>query len=212
MNATEFSFLDQHLMLHPLRAIFWQEQNTLLLSDLHLGKVAHFRKEGYAVPITAGDENWDKLLHLMLDFKPERVLILGDLFHSSYNREWESFGAFMAQFQQTHFELVLGNHDILSADQYERFGMQPKVYLKEGPFLFTHEPIEDEQLYNLSGHIHPCVWLSGRGRQRLKLPCFYFGQKQGILPAFGAFTGMAKIAVKEADQIFVVAENAVIQV
>jgi DNA ligase-associated metallophosphoesterase len=212
MNTTIFKFLDQTLHLHPLKALFWEEKATLLLSDLHLGKVAHFRKEGIPVPATAGDENWDKLLHLIIDFQPKRVLFLGDLFHSTYNIAWESLGDLMDQFNNISFELVVGNHDILSRDQYERFGLRLHDFLKEPPFLFSHEPCEDEVLYNLAGHIHPCVWLSGAGKQRLKLACFFFGKKQGILPAFGTFTGMASIGVEEGDQVFVVAEDSVLQV
>ena len=44
--------------------------------------------------------------------------------------------------------------------------------------------------YVLAGHLHPCVVLGGRAHQRLRLPCFHFGAQVGVLPAFGAFTGM----------------------
>ncbi|HNU41619.1 MAG TPA: phosphoesterase, partial [Cyclobacteriaceae bacterium] len=67
-----------------------------------------------------------------------------------------------------------------------------------------------EGVYNLSGHIHPAVRLKGTGRQSVMLPCFYFGKQQGILPAFGSFTGMARIVPKKEDRIFVIAENKVI--
>jgi DNA ligase-associated metallophosphoesterase len=212
MKSTLFTFLNQSFHLHPLKALFWEEKSTLLLSDLHLGKVAHFRKEGIPVPATAGDENWDKLLYLIINFKPRRVLFLGDLFHSTYNIAWESLGDLIKQFNTIRFELVVGNHDILSRDQYERFGLGLHDFLKEPPFLFSHEPCEDKVLYNIAGHIHPCVWLSGSGKQRLKLACFFFGKKQGILPAFGSFTGMATIGVEEGDQVFVVAEDTVLRV
>lgn len=56
--------------------------------------------------------------------------------------------------------------------------------------------------YTLSGHLHPGITLSGKGRQRLRLPCFWFGAQTGILPAFGAFTGLADIQPRQGDQIF----------
>jgi metallophosphoesterase superfamily enzyme len=69
-----------------------------------------------------------------------------------------------------------------------------------------------EHLYNLAGHIHPGVNLVGRGRQSLTLPCFYFGSRQGFLPAFGMFTGLARIAPKKDDKVFVVADNKIMLV
>jgi DNA ligase-associated metallophosphoesterase len=207
-----FSFLGQTLHLHPFKAIYWEEQQMLLLSDLHLGKAAHFRKAGIAVPSMAGQSNWDRLHSLLLDFEPKEVCFLGDLFHSDYNRVWEEVGDLTEQFHNVHFRLVQGNHDILAKADYQRVGLEVCPSLAIGPFELTHEPVEDSTSgrYNLAGHIHPGVRLRGGGRQRLRLPCFYFGKKGGILPAFGAFTGLATIQPKKGDQVFVIAEDSVV--
>jgi metallophosphoesterase superfamily enzyme len=86
--------------------------------------------------------------------------------------------------------------------------------LKIGPFMLTHEPLENsrDDFYNIAGHIHPGVHLSGKGRQSLTLPCFCFGKHQGIMPAFGSFTGLAKINPKKDDRIFVIAEGKILKV
>ena len=85
--------------------------------------------------------------------------------------------------------------------------------LVEAPFIFTHEPLEIEhKLYNLAGHIHPGVRLKGKGNQQHRLPCFYFGKKSGILPAFGSFTGLATIKVKKENRVFVITKTEVIKV
>jgi metallophosphoesterase superfamily enzyme len=65
--------------------------------------------------------------------------------------------------------------------------------------------------YVVSGHLHPAIQLSGSAQQRLRLPCYWFGENQGVLPAFGEFTGMHTIQPKKGDQIFVIAENQVIK-
>lgn len=203
------------LVLHPFKAIFWKSKKILLIADLHLGKIAHFRKEGLAVPAEAKNENWDRLISLLIGFQPERVIFLGDLFHSTLNREWESLCDIIAQFSNTTFELVLGNHDILPETVYEdaQLNIVQEPYLV-APFCLTHHPDESfpEAYYNLAGHIHPCVYLRGSGRQRLRLPCFYFGPKGGILPAFGAFTGMADVRPEAGAQVFVIAEQSVLAV
>jgi uncharacterized protein len=60
--------------------------------------------------------------------------------------------------------------------------------------------------------VHPAVTLTGIGRQHSRLPCFWFGKTIGVLPAFGEFTGVAEADVQVGDQVFVVAEDAVLEV
>ena len=60
----------------------------------------------------------------------------------------------------------------------------------------------------LAGHLHPCVSLAGRGFDHLRLPCFWLGDDVGVLPAFGAFTGMQAIAPGATDRVFAVADGA----
>lgn len=212
-HAQPFTLVGQQLWLHPLRAVYWAEAAILLLSDLHLGKTTHFRRAGIATPSAVEDTNFDHLISLLLIFEPTRVLLLGDLFHSDYNAAWEELEALMAQFEHISFELVPGNHDILPAEIYtnSRLTMRPAVY-DQPPFRFTHEPVTEfsEDHYNLAGHLHPGVILQGSGKQYLRLPCFYFGLRNGILPAFGAFTGLAMLRVTKTDRIFGIADGQVL--
>lgn len=212
---TETFIQGERLILHPYKAIYWESRSILLIADLHLGKARHFRASGIPVPQGAGDSNWDRLISLFLEFKPDRVIFLGDLFHSAYNTSWDEFCQLLNQFHTIQFELVVGNHDILQASHYAkaRMTLHPNT-LYEAPFLFSHEPLEEPKSdkYNLAGHIHPSVRLKGNGRQYLRLPCFYFGTSQGILPAFGAFTGTATIQPKKGDQVYVIAEDVVMEV
>jgi DNA ligase-associated metallophosphoesterase len=205
----------EQLMLHPFRGIYWEKEQMLLLADLHLGKAMHFRRAGIPVPSAVSHSNWDRLIALLLDFEPERVVFLGDLFHSDYNSEWKELADLIHQFNHIDFELVIGNHDILDKQNYEQAGLiSHGTALIMPPFLFTHEPTlaEEQGLYNLAGHIHPCVRLRGKGRQRLRLPCFYFSPTGGILPAFGAFTGMGEVKATAADQVFVIADEKVLSI
>jgi uncharacterized protein len=97
--------------------------------------------------------------------------------------------------------------------QYERHDMILYPHeLRIGNFVLTHEPLAmvNEGDYNLSGHLHPGVQLRGTGKQSITLPCFYFGKQMGLLPAFGSFTGLARINPKKEERIFVIAENKII--
>jgi DNA ligase-associated metallophosphoesterase len=210
----EVRIRDELFGLYPQKAIFWKAERALLLSDLHLGKITHFRRAGIPVPSKANDHNLELFIDLVHTCKPERIICLGDLFHSHYNAEWEAFGEVVKHFSSIPFDLVMGNHDIMGKYQYKRKGIAIYDTLVIGNFLLSHHPLEvvPDGLYNLAGHIHPGVSLRGKGRQALTLPCFYFADNQAYLPAFGKFTGLARIMPKKEDRVYVVAENKVMMV
>lgn len=204
----------EQMELLPQKAVFWGRERILFLADVHLGKVNHFRRSGIPVPPKANERNLELIIDLVNLTKPERVICLGDLFHSHYNPEWEVFGELVKHFVKISFELVLGNHDIMSEQQYVRKGIVVHNALRIAPFIFTHHPLEetDNEFYNLSGHLHPGVNMRGKARQSVTLPCFYFGENRGLLPAFGTFTGMARIYPKKNDRVFVIVEEKIIEI
>lgn len=209
---TSLKILDQDFELLPDKAIYWKQQDALLIADTHFGKITHFRKSGIAVPGKAAFQNLKRLDSLLQKVKPSKVIFLGDLFHSELNSEWLSFKELIRSFPKIEFQLVTGNHDILHEQSYQnsRFVMFDKP-VQIGPFLLSHEPVIHPELYNLCGHLHPGVRMVGSGRQSMRLPCFYFGEKGGILPAFGEFTGLYLLQPKKKDSVFVIVENQVIK-
>lgn len=82
----------------------------------------------------------------------------------------------------------------------------------EPPFAFAHHPVPSDAGYVLAGHLHPSVCLIGAARQSERLPCFWFGARVGVLPAFGDFTGCADVPAVEGDQVWVIAGAEVSQV
>lgn len=196
---------NQTFSLHPLKAIFWEEQKTLLLADFHLGKASHFRKHGIAVPQQVMFSNYAKFNSILKSFPLEKVIFLGDLFHSDHNEEWEKFGALLNGYKRYEFSLISGNHDIMGYQEYKKFNITVfQEPYQIGDFLLSHHPMENipEHFYNLAGHVHPGIRLMGKAHQSLKLPCFYFSDNHGLLPAFGKFTGLAVIKPKKTDKVF----------
>ncbi len=211
----EIRILDEVVDLLWQKALFWRRQKLLILADLHLGKVNHFRKAGIPVPLKANQKNQELLISLIMEVKPDRVVFLGDLFHSHYNSEWETVKQLVDHFRFISFELVRGNHDILNNERYRLTGLKlHEEKLDVNPFIFTHEPVPQvpADRYTLSGHIHPGIQLIGKGKQAVVLPCFCFSDQQGYLPAFGAFTGMARIHPKKTDRIYAVANDRIMKV
>ena len=202
---------NQTFILHPHGGVFWMEKSLLLISDVHLGKVGHFRKFGAAVPRKAVYKNFMLLDELVTHFQPFHICFLGDLFHSSLNKEWNLFENWVEK-TTAKITLVVGNHDIIASERFQDLGIELFEELLLNPFLLTHHPEEREGLFNFCGHIHPAVRLQGFGRQRLKLPCFFKTYHQMILPAFGEFTGNHTLTPKKEDEIFVVVDNEVVKI
>ncbi|MFO8145855.1 MAG: ligase-associated DNA damage response endonuclease PdeM [Bacteroidota bacterium] len=203
--------LGQNLSLHPSGAMFWNEEQMLLISDVHLGKISHFRKYGSAVPQNGIAENFERLSQVVDHFQPEKICFLGDLFHSSLNLEWDLFENWMQDIS-AEVMLVVGNHDIISELKYEALEIEVYSELILENLLLTHHPETRENYFNLCGHLHPGYKLNGAGRQQVKLRCFYKSGEQLILPAFGEFTGNYWITPNVGDQVFVITKKEVILV
>lgn len=211
MQASErFSLHHQTLWLSPDRCIYWEEQKSLIVSDLHFGKTGHFRKSGIAVPQSVYKEDMQRLVNQLQFYKPEQLIVVGDLFHSMLNKELEFFKKWRNDFSHLHIQLVKGNHDILKKEWYVNANIAVSdVNFHLDQFCFVHDiaeacaPSENIQYY-FSGHIHPCILLKGLAKQSISLPCYYFTKTYAVIPAFSKFTGTALIEKKSADNVFAI--------
>ncbi|MFD2942368.1 ligase-associated DNA damage response endonuclease PdeM [Flavobacterium notoginsengisoli] len=202
---------NENFILHSSGAIFWEKQKTVIISDVHLGKVTHFRKHGIAIPQNTVSENFRKITAVLDHFLPEKIIFLGDLFHSTKNAEWNLFEEWLSNHKQETY-LITGNHDIIDESHYKKIGVIVTEILEIDDFFFTHHPTEKENLFNFSGHIHPGIILRGLGLQTLKLRCFFCKPNQIILPAFGEFTGKYFLKPSLEDTVYAIAGNDVIQI
>jgi uncharacterized protein len=206
---------DQELILHHQKALYWQQEKTLVVADFHIGKSAHFRRNGIPVHSGIDQVNIKNLFAILKAFKAEHLVFLGDLFHNKVNGEWKDLKNFLSNYKSLPITLVLGNHDILTEDFYSILDIR----LVPGtmhcpPFVFSHKPMEliCPASYNLAGHVHPGIIMRGKGKQQERLPCFYFNDCLGILPAFGEFTGLHILRPKKNDRVFIVTNKGVFDV
>lgn len=213
----EFPFLNQHLQLLCQKAIYWQEERALIAADVHLGKGGHFRKAGIAIPRDLAQDDLAVLSDLIHHHQPEKLIFLGDLFHSDMNSDWDWFALWRQQFPKLRIILIRGNHDVIHDKHYLKLNVELHQSLLLQPFLMLHHPLPTDkqtiaEAYVLCGHIHPGVALKGKGRQSLILPCFSFGSRQAVLPSFGKFTGKVSMQHAKDDAIFGVLKDKVIAV
>ncbi len=203
------------IVLLPEKAIFIKNSADLIIADIHLGKTTHFRKHGLPLPGKSAVRDFEKLEYLIHKTKPSRIVFLGDLFHSQYNSEWDLFCSMMDKYPGIEFVLVKGNHDVLEGRHYENSCLIIiEEYLLIDNFILSHHPLEEVpgNKINFCGHIHPGYCLTGKGRQSLSLPCFYYYKNCMILPAFGSLTGLAIMEERARAEVFVVVNDKVMKV
>lgn len=182
------------VVLLPERALWWPARRSLIVADVHFGKSSVFRTHGLAVPAGSTDDNLARLAACMARYPVERLLCLGDLTHARSGHTPQvlaKLAAFRERYSALRLELVRGNHDRhAGVPQILRVTVLEEPHL-EIPFSLCHEPQKTviANGYVLAGHVHPAMLLQTR-HDRLRVPCFAFGEHAAILPAFGAFTGM----------------------
>jgi len=203
----------ERLMLCAEHAIFWPARNTLFIADAHFGKAASFRARGVPVPESTTQANLATLDALIARQPVQRIVFLGDFLHSREARAPQTLAA-LARWRARHagLEMVLveGNHDTHAGAPPENLDIRMvEEPLIDGPFALCHLPVPVAGRYVLAGHLHPAYRLAGR-RDAVRLPCFWFGESVGVLPAFGDFTGAKSIHPAPGDSVYMVAGNSVI--
>lgn len=198
------------------RAVWWEGRRTLILADLHIGKAETLAAAGAALGGGVLDETLSRINALMLLLKATRIIIVGDLLHAPAGltpllvarvREWRrSIGADIV--------VVPGNHDrrIEAVAREWDLGVTGSTLI-EPPFGFVHDPVDvppsaDGHVWWV-GHVHPCVWLGGRG-DGLKLPCFIVSPRVVQLPAFSVFTSGVCVRPGPAERVHVIADGTVV--
>ena len=206
---TEILLQDERLHLLPERAVWWPSQKTMILSDVHWGKSAHFRKHGIAIPGATQQQDGLRLAALISNYSAERLIIAGDLFHSRHNKEVDDFTHWRTAHTTLHIDFVRGNHDILTPQQYApwQFSMHEEA-LTAPPFYITHDDAQHPTLFTIHGHLHPGIRIPGMSRP---LPSFCISDRCMILPAFGSFTGCKLMQAAHFRHIYVIGEGKVLQ-
>ncbi len=209
-----FSFHSHHFIAHPSRALEWPAYKTLFISDLHLGKAATFRAHGIALPGGTTAADLARLSAQIAASQAQRLVILGDFFHTAAGRTPALEAAFLA-FRQQHsalkIDLVRGNHDVHAGPPPEHWNIQMQTLpFSEAGVLGCHEPDDaGPSAPWIAGHIHPVAWL-GSKRDRLRLPCFWLQARGIVLPAFTEFAGGQAISAAAGEQRLGIAGDQII--
>ena len=198
-------------------AVYWPEQQTLLVADTHFGKEATFRRALIPVPTGVTDSTLATLDRLIDRIEPRRLVFLGDLFHDKRSltvATQRSMTAFFDRHDSVTMVLVRGNHDAAT-------GRLPPTWPIEdvGPrwridsVALEHFPADPPEGCSLlmCGHLHPAVRLRHGDDRMGKLACFWHHAGTLVLPAIGEFTGTATVSPAGDDRVWVLAEGAIFE-
>ena len=183
-----FSFAGHAFAALPQGALYWPARRALLVADLHFEKASWFARAGQMLPPYDSVATLADLAAIVEATQPAEIWSLGDSFHDSAgcDRLPERARAMLADLTDRHRWIwITGNHD---RDLVDRCGGEVMAEAVVDGVVLRHEADPAEHRPELSGHFHPKLRVTVRGR-RVARRCFVATAQKLILPAFGALTG-----------------------
>ncbi|PEQ11928.1 phosphoesterase [Novosphingobium sp. PC22D] len=183
-----FMFSGREMRLVDGKAVHWPEQEALLLADLHLEKASFFARFGQMLPPYDSRETLERIALAIRTTGARRVFALGDNFHDPRGParlEPHAAGMLAALTRAVEWVWIVGNHD---QDGTGDTGGEALEDVELGGIVLRHKALAGETRPELSGHFHPRITLSARGR-KIARACAVRSETRMILPAFGALTG-----------------------
>lgn len=186
-TTAEFDFHGATLLADASGALVWPDQETLVVSDLHLEKGSAFAVMGTPLPPYDSRETLRRIEIVLRRHRPRRVICLGDSFHDTdaANRLSDDDATTLRRLTSEHEWIwITGNHDPKPPDG---LGGISTPEFRGNNLVFRHEAKRRAD-GEISGHYHPKASITVRNR-RVGGRCFVTDGKRLILPAFGAYAG-----------------------
>lgn len=211
-DSATIEYAGETLTLMAARALYWLRTATLFIADPHFGKTDAFQTAGIPVPGGATDDDLARLSKCITATRAERLVILGDFFHTRHSQSAAVLAALDAwrnQHPSLAVTLIAGNHDRHAGPPPAELAIETVAEpFRLRPFTCHHHPPEEPMPaageYILAGHTHPVAVLRDIDGSRHRFPCFHVSDKTMVLPAFGSFTGGHTVSAKAGDHIFLI--------
>jgi uncharacterized protein len=187
------------------RALWLEEERTLVVADLHLGYAWAHRHGGQLLPLSVEEDTADRLAELQRDYRPREIILLGDVVHRTVPvPALESILRDVIQrlSLDSAVTVVRGNHDGQLDQLLVKVGSLVKVIAESriGKYLLIHgdQPAElQQQEFVIMGHEHPAFWLDDGVASGAKCPCFLMSENVLVLPAFSRWAAGTEVGRQE---------------
>jgi DNA ligase-associated metallophosphoesterase len=176
--------------MRPLAAgaLYWEDEDTLLVADLHLEKGAAFAALGMLLPPYDTRTTLERLAKVISAVDPLRVVALGDSFHRRHSAEQLAPDdlRFLLKLQHgREWFWICGNHD---PHLPPCIGGTICATLTIRGVALRHEPSPAQPAREIAGHLHPVARIARRGAA-IRRRCFATDGHRLVMPAFGAYAG-----------------------
>lgn len=182
------SFAGVEFVPQPCGALFWPARDALLVADLHLEKASFYGVHGQFLPPYDSIDTLACLIEAIAATGATRLWCLGDSFHDVGGVERLPNGArtvLMRLTRELDWVWITGNHD---DDAARVLGGRTLAECTVDGIVLRHEAVPDDPTPEISGHFHPKLRMTVRGR-RIVRRCFAVTPTKLVLPAYGALTG-----------------------
>jgi DNA ligase-associated metallophosphoesterase len=189
--------LTPELTVDARRAAWFPRARLLAVADLHLGFAWAQRIRGQLLPAGAPDDTLTRLVSLVEEYQPEKLVVLGDVVHAAVEVSAleDAMRGFVGRFADgPKLQFILGNHDRGLESLLARWRLPVALHrelLIEGHAL-RHGDDDSAAPFELAapagrcviGHEHPAFALDDGVATRVKCPCFLDSERLIVLPAF----------------------------
>jgi hypothetical protein len=182
-------------------ALYWPNEDALIVADLHLEKGSALAKRGQLVPPYDTRETLRRLASAIDRYGASTVIALGDSLHdveASGRIGLEEIEILQIMQEDREWIWVTGNHDPKVG---ERLGGSVVGDIEVEGIVLRHEPRPGHVTHEIAGHLHPAAKLSMHG-YTLRRPCFVGNGRRLVLPAFGTYTGGLNILEEPFEPLF----------
>lgn len=209
-------------LLDSRAALYWPEQDSLLLADLHFEKGSYLSQYASPVPRYDSRATLNTIAALINTYQPHRVLCLGDSFHdiNAFERLIPEDVLYLQEVigRVDDWIWLVGNHDPEIPSQLGGARVERYELITADGVLITCQHIPDTSAdLQIVGHYHPKAYFTV-GKRRFRGKSLITTEKRMVMPALGQYTGglniddevLMALAPKQHRRCFVICEQRVV--
>ena len=199
--------LPEGIKLCTEQAIYIRADDTLAISDLHLGYEAALQAQHVAIPRFQLEPMLERLEKLLARYNPERIIINGDMKHEfskNKNQEWDEVETILNMLAYRETIVIRGNHDnylqTILAGHNIRMMDSITLPASQITFLHGHKKMDSDGM-KIFAHEHPVLRFRDEIGAQITLPSFLYDEASQILimPAFSPLASGTNIISPESS-------------
>ena len=167
------------------RCLILEKEHVLVIGDLHLGYEKALEDEGVYIPRMNTDSIRDSLNRIISKYEPETIVLLGDIKHdfkrAKYEGKEEVRSILDLILGAAEVVVIRGNHDNYIQNIMSDYGLMAVDSADIGGYRLEHGHVDSGVRPVIIGHEHPSVRIAGALSGGMKVQCFMYARKEGVI-------------------------------